>query len=51
MKTSIVLSEQRKKIAGNDFETLDTLDSDSFIPRIGLHILMQPNGQTYPGNI
>jgi hypothetical protein len=49
MKTSIVLSEQR--IAGNDYRTLDALDSDSYIPRIGLHILMQPNGQTYPGNI
>jgi hypothetical protein len=48
MKTSIALSEQRKPIAGNDF---GTLDSDSYIPRIGLHILMQTNGQTYPGNI
>jgi hypothetical protein len=51
MKTNIVLSEQRKTIGGNDFRTLDTLDGDSYIPRIGLHILMQPNRQTYPGNI
>jgi hypothetical protein len=51
MKTSIVLSEQRKTIAGHDFGILDALDSDSYIPRIGLHILMQTNGQAYPGNI